>query len=54
MTVKTDFNPEAYLLPCPFSESCLLPKKTDICSFPNYKVCPEYEVKVRKLKPKTI
>jgi hypothetical protein len=51
---NTDFKPEEHLLPCPFSSSCILPKRASTCNFPNYKVCAEYDVKVKKLKPRMI
>jgi len=48
MTIN--FNPETHLLPCPFSISCILPKNGDICKFPNYKECCEYQIKAKKIK----
>ncbi|TXT66778.1 MAG: hypothetical protein BAJALOKI3v1_10048 [Promethearchaeota archaeon] len=45
-------NKEFNILFCPFSESCILPQKCEICKFPNYKQCPEYELKFSKLKRK--
>lgn len=53
MALKTGFDPESHLLPCPFSDSCVLPKKEEICNFPSYKECPEYHIKVKKLKLKS-
>ena len=39
-----------YILFCPFSRSCILPQKKSICSFPNSKICPEFQIKEKKLK----
>lgn len=38
------------LLSCPFMRSCHLPKDKEICDFPNYKLCPEYQLDLNKLK----
>jgi len=38
------------LLSCPFTRSCLLPKDKEVCGFPNYKLCPEYQLGLNKLK----
>jgi len=54
MTSKTEFDPDNHLLACPFSDGCILPKKAEICQFPGYKECPEYQMKVKKIKPHTI
>ncbi|MBN1214834.1 MAG: hypothetical protein JXA99_05260 [Candidatus Lokiarchaeota archaeon] len=40
------------LLFCPFSNSCILPKKESICKFPHNKICPEYQIKEKNLKLK--
>lgn len=37
---------------CPFSESCNLPQMEMLCSFPECKVCPEYQNKVKTLEQK--
>jgi hypothetical protein len=50
--IKSEFDPESHLLPCPFSDNCSLPKREDICTFPTYKECAEYREKVKKLKIK--
>ncbi|MFX1356937.1 MAG: hypothetical protein ACFFA8_06590 [Promethearchaeota archaeon] len=44
---------ENCLLTCPFSHICNLPKMEDICNFPEYKVCTEYEIKLNRLKSTT-
>ncbi len=41
---------EDSLLPCPFTRSCHLPKGKEVCDFPNYKMCPEYQSGLNKLK----
>ncbi|MFX1389097.1 MAG: hypothetical protein ACFE9Z_03425 [Promethearchaeota archaeon] len=38
------------LLECPFLQTCNLPINQFSCNFPEYKVCPEYQVKLKKLK----
>ena len=38
------------LLSCPFTRSCHLPKTKEVCDFPNYKICPEYQTGLNKLK----
>ena len=38
------------LLSCPFMRSCHLPKAKEVCDFPNYKICPEYQSGLNKLK----
>lgn len=43
---------QGHLIICPFYILCRLPKNAYICNFPEYKTCPEYEVKVRNLKDK--
>ncbi|MBD3211714.1 MAG: hypothetical protein GF311_03825 [Candidatus Lokiarchaeota archaeon] len=34
---------------CPFSDSCGLPQMEMLCSFPECKVCPEYQKKAEIL-----
>jgi len=41
---------EDSLLSCPFTLSCHLPKAKEVCGFPNYKMCPEYQSGLNKLK----
>ena len=38
------------LLSCPFTRSCHLPKANEVCDFPNYKMCSEYQTGLNKLK----
>jgi hypothetical protein len=38
------------LLECPFSHICNLPLNSHSCNFPEYKVCTEYQTKLKKLK----
>jgi hypothetical protein len=35
---------------CPFAHTCSLPINQHSCNFPEYKVCPEYQIKLKKLK----
>ena len=41
---------EESLLSCPFTRSCHLPKANEVCDFPNYKMCSEYQSGLNKLK----
>ncbi len=50
MSSESNFDPENHILTCPFDKSCNLPKMQSLCHFPEYKVCPDYEVKLQKLK----
>lgn len=38
------------LLSCPFTLSCHLPKAKEVCDFPNYKICSDYQSGLNKLK----
>ena len=38
------------LLSCPFTLSCNLPQGKEVCDFPSYKICPEYQSGLNKLK----
>ncbi|MBY9009333.1 MAG: hypothetical protein KGD74_05650 [Candidatus Lokiarchaeota archaeon] len=49
MNNEIDFRKES-LLPCPFTLSCHLPKANEVCDFPNYKMCSEYQSALNKLK----
>ncbi len=42
----TDIN----ILECPFSHTCTLPVKLNSCNFPKFKVCPEYHIRLKRLK----
>jgi hypothetical protein len=53
MSSQLDNSLENCLLTCPFSHICNLPKIKDICNFPEYKVCSEYETKLNKLRSTT-
>jgi len=35
---------------CPFIDSCSLPQIGTICRFPECKLCPEYQSKLKALK----
>jgi hypothetical protein len=41
---------EDSLLSCPFIRSCHLPQANEVCDFPNYKICPDYQAGLNKLK----
>ncbi|MBD3212371.1 MAG: hypothetical protein GF311_07170 [Candidatus Lokiarchaeota archaeon] len=47
---KNRFDPEVHILPCPFNSSCTLPQTENICLFPNYRQCSEFQQKERNLK----
>ena len=49
METKIDVEEKMGSIDCPFSNSCILPKRESICKDPEYKVCPEYEIKKKKL-----
>ena len=50
MCSESNLNSENHILTCPFDKSCHLPKMRSLCHFPDYKLCPDYEVKLHKLK----
>ncbi|MHA1234134.1 MAG: hypothetical protein ACTSQL_03495 [Promethearchaeota archaeon] len=41
---------EFSLLSCPFTRSCHLPMAKEVCDFPSYKMCSEYQLGLNKLK----
>ncbi|MEJ2294277.1 MAG: hypothetical protein P8Y23_05860 [Candidatus Lokiarchaeota archaeon] len=44
------FDPEREIQCCAFNHSCTLPKSKEVCNFPNFKACPEYQARMIKLK----
>lgn len=50
MSSESNFSLENLLLYCPFSQSCNLPKMESLCHIPYYKLCPDYQNKLKKLK----
>ena len=49
--MNTEIEPsDEALLSCPFSRSCHLPKTKEVCDFPNFKLCPDYQSGLSKLK----
>ncbi|MHA2290225.1 MAG: hypothetical protein ACXABG_15675 [Promethearchaeota archaeon] len=49
--MDTEIEPrDVSLLSCPFIRSCHLPKTKEVCDFPNFKHCPEYQSELSKLK----
>lgn len=50
MRNKLKFDPEQDIQSCAFIQTCTLPKSKDVCSFPNFKSCPEYQSRMIKLK----
>ncbi|MBY9015554.1 MAG: hypothetical protein KGD68_07685 [Candidatus Lokiarchaeota archaeon] len=50
MISESNFNLERNILSCPFLYKCNLPKIENLCNFPEYKICPEYDSKLKTLK----
>jgi hypothetical protein len=50
MSSELNFDLDNLLLACPFQKSCNLPKMQSLCNFPEYKLCPDYQVKLKKVK----
>lgn len=50
MSSDLNSNLDNLLLACPFLNSCNLPKNQNLCNFPEYKLCPDYQVKLQKVK----
>ncbi|MFX0106153.1 MAG: hypothetical protein ACFE75_11765 [Candidatus Hodarchaeota archaeon] len=50
MMSQSRFNPDLYLLSCPFAHVCSLPQTKDTCVSPQYKICPEYQDRLSKMK----
>ncbi len=46
-------NPKSCILSCPFSHACSLPKVESLCNFPDYKLCHDYDSKLKRLKAST-
>ena len=53
MISESKFNLEENILSCPFSHKCSLPKIESLCIFPEYKICPDYGSKLKKMKAST-
>ena len=49
-TRLTYLNPNSSnnIIECPFSHTCTLPVNQNSCIFPEYKACPDYQIKMRK------
>ena len=50
MISDSDVHLERSILSCPFSQKCILPKNENLCHFPDYKICPDYCSKLKKIK----
>ncbi|MHA1240537.1 MAG: hypothetical protein ACTSQU_07055 [Promethearchaeota archaeon] len=50
MISESNFNLDITILSCPFTRTCNLPKIEHLCNFSNYKICPDYDSKLKKLK----
>ncbi|MFX1288203.1 MAG: hypothetical protein ACFFFY_06565 [Promethearchaeota archaeon] len=50
MSSESSFNMKNNILSCPFSYKCNLPKIENLCIFPDYKICPDYDSNLRRLK----
>lgn len=53
MNENFNSNPLNEIMSCPFSQSCALPKLESLCNFPDYKLCPDYQIRLQKLKSST-
>ena len=53
MISKLKFNLKSAILSCPFLHSCTLPKIENLCNFLEYKICPDYDSKLKRLKAST-
>ncbi|MFX0032983.1 MAG: hypothetical protein ACFE8E_14550 [Candidatus Hodarchaeota archaeon] len=50
MENESKLPPDHHILSCPFLNSCNLPKSQNLCNFPEYKICPDYQSKLNNLK----
>lgn len=50
MISELNYNLERNILSCPFLHNCNLPKIENLCVFPEFKICPDYQQKLYKLK----
>jgi len=50
MRNKYKFDPEQEVQSCAFIHACALPKSKEVCIFPSFKACPEYQTRMMKLK----
>ncbi|MFX0047066.1 MAG: hypothetical protein ACFE8G_02750 [Candidatus Hermodarchaeota archaeon] len=50
MSSESSFNMKNNILSCPFSYKCNLPKIENLCIFPDYKICPDYDSNLKRLK----
>ena len=50
MRNKYKFDPEQEVQSCAFIHACALPKSKEVCVFPSFKACPEYQTRMMKLK----
>ena len=50
MITESNFNIERTILSCPFTYKCILPKIENLCNFPEYKICPDYDSNLKKIK----
>ncbi len=49
--MNKELDPKEFsLLSCPFTRSCHLPMTKEVCDFPTYKMCSEYQLGLNKLK----
>ena len=50
MITESNIKLEKNILSCPFTYKCILPKLDSLCSFPEYKICPDYDSNLKRLK----
>ncbi len=53
MSSEFKFSINGAVLSCPFSHACNLPQSQNICGFPEYKICPDFETKILHLRSKS-
>lgn len=50
MISELNFDLERNILSCPFSHKCTLPMIESLCNFPKYKICPDYDSNLKRMK----
>ncbi len=50
MISESNYNLDITILSCPFTRTCNLPKIEHLCNFSDYKICPDYDSKLKRLK----
>ncbi len=50
MISELNIDLERAILSCPFLHTCNLPKIESLCNFPECKICPDYDSKLKDFK----